>query len=80
MDKEIYASAMRDLHYLLDSCRLDIAFVTSRLASYTTNPTNQHMLLLKYTVLYLKVTPTPVILFATTSDDPLVSYCDADFA
>src|SRR6266850_444911 len=51
-----YARLLGELQYLANATRLDIAFTVNRLASYTANPSLQHMGTLKRLLRYLSGT------------------------
>jgi hypothetical protein len=49
-----YARLLRELQFVANTTRLDIAYAVSRLASYTANPSLQHIGVLKRVLHYLQ--------------------------
>lgn len=79
-EAENYRALIGDLRYLADSTRMDIAFATARLARHTAKPTTAHWKLTNHILRYLKHTRTHGILYTAQTQEPLKTYCDADFA
>jgi len=77
-----YAVLLGELQYLANATRPDIAFAVNRMASYTANPSPQHMGTLKRILRYLAGTRDLGITYSGTShsDDNNLFYGYADAA
>lgn len=74
-----YQSAMGRLIYLATHSRPDIAFGVARLCAFMHNPTEDHVVVLKRIIRYLKETVDYRLIFSR-SEPKTVIYCDADYA
>jgi Reverse transcriptase (RNA-dependent DNA polymerase) len=79
LDKELfpYSALVGALLYLASCTRPDIAFAANSLARYMAAPTEQHWLIAKGVLRYLRGTVKLGITFGPSAD--LQAYCDADF-
>lgn len=77
-----YRELIGSLMYLSVGTRPDIAFAVSKLSKYLANPSNEHWLLAKRILRYLKGTVDFGITFRLPTDgiNQLVAYSDADYA
>jgi hypothetical protein len=79
-----FARLLRELQFLANSMRPNIAFAMNRLASYTANPSLQHVTALKQILQYLAGTKDLGITYskATTNsnDNSFFGFADAAFA
>jgi hypothetical protein len=64
-----FAQLLGELQFLTNATRPDIAFAVNRLASYTANPTIQHVTALKRILRYLKGTKSYGIRYSNSPDD-----------
>jgi len=75
-----YARLLRELQFLANATRPDIAFVVNRLASYTADPSLQHILALKHVLRYLARTKSYGIRYMAEPDKTNLFYGYADAA
>lgn len=81
-----YARVIGELIFLANATRPDIAYVVSRLAVYTANPSLQHTTALKHLLRYLKGTKNYGITYSNESNTPtsnenlFMGYSDAAYA
>jgi hypothetical protein len=77
-----YARLIGKLQFIANATRLDIAYTISRLSSYTTNPTLQHISALKWVLRYLSETRSYGITYNDVLGHPnyFFGYADAAFA
>ena len=79
-----FARLLRELQFLANSTRPDIAFAVNRLAAYTANPSLQHVTALKRILRYLAGTKTLGITYSKTANSPddniFHGFADAAFA
>jgi len=76
-----FASLLRELQYIANATRLDIAYVVNRLTSYTANPSLQHHTALKQILRYLAGTKTHGIIYKSLPHHPdfFSGYADASY-
>lgn len=66
---------------LADSCKPDVAFAASQIATRDNKPMTQHMILMRDLLQYLRGTTYHCITFrASCNDIKIMSFPDADFA
>jgi hypothetical protein len=78
-----YACLLGELQFLANTTHLDISYIVSWLASYTANPSMQHMGVLKRVLHYLKGTKDYAITYqaqATQDDNLFYGFADATYA
>ena len=79
-----FARLLGELQFLANGTRPDIAFAVNRLASYTANPSLQHVTALKRILRYLSGTKDLGITYSKTSTNPqdnsFYGFADAAFA
>ena len=75
-----YQSIIGTLLYLMLCTRPDIAFAVNRLSRYMTNPTEEHLVLAKHILRYLRGTTTLRLRYDGMSQAGLIGYSDADWA
>ena len=77
-----YARLMGKLQFIANAMRPDIAYAVSKLSSYTTNPSMQHVTMLKRVLQYLSGTRSYGITYHDVLDHPnqFFSYANASFA
>ncbi|XP_015168013.1 uncharacterized mitochondrial protein AtMg00810-like [Solanum tuberosum] len=78
-EPEIYQRLVGRLLYLTMT-RPDIAFAVQLLSQFMHNPKTSHMNAALRVVRYVKQSPGLGILMASTADNHLTAYCDADWA
>jgi len=78
----LYTRLMGELQFIANATRLDIAYVVSKLLSYTANPSMQHVTMLKRVLQYLSGTRSYGIMYHDVLDHPnqFFGYADASFA
>jgi hypothetical protein len=78
----LYARLIGELQFIANATRPDIAYAISRLSSYTTNPTLQHVSALKRVLRYLLGTRSYGITYSDVLGHPnyFFGYADAAFA
>src|SRR5216683_356276 len=76
-----YARLIGKLQFLANATRPDIAYMISQLLAYTTNPTMQHVTVLKCVLRYLSGTRSYAITYNNVLDHPnhFFGYADAAF-
>lgn len=79
-DKLLFQSFLGGLYYSAYNFNLYISFSVSRLARDLVPITSQQILRLKYTLRFLRSTPTLVFLFSRIKVSTLTSYSDTDYA
>jgi hypothetical protein len=77
-----YARLIGELQFIANATRADIAYAISRLLSYTTNPTLQHVSALKQVLRYLSGTRSYGITYSNVLGHPnyFFGYADVAFA
>lgn len=79
-----FARLLGELQFLANSTRPDVAFAVNRLASYTANPSLQHVMVLKRILRYLAGTENLGITYSKTStsrnSNSFFGFADAAFA
>jgi hypothetical protein len=77
-----YAGLLGELQFVANARQPDIAYTVSRLASYTANPSMQHVTALKRVLRYLSGTRTYEITYKDAPNQPglFYGYADAAFA
>ena len=81
-----FARLLGELQYLANNTRPDITYAVNRLASYTANPSLQHVMALKRILRYLTGTKNFSITYSKTSTNPhnnsnlIYGFADAAFA
>ena len=77
-----YARLIGELQFIANATRPNIAYMMSRLSSYTINPTLQHMSALKCVLRYLSGTRSYGITYNSVLGHPnyFFGYADAAFA
>ena len=78
----LYARLMGELQFIVNTTRLDIAYVVSKLLSYTANPSIQHVTVLKRVLQYLSGMRSYGIMYHDVLDHPnqFFGYANASFA
>lgn len=79
-DASEYLSLVGRLIYLAVHTRPDISFITSRLCSFMSNPTDYQLTLAKHVLKYLKFTADYSIYYVSNCNTQFKVYADADFA
>jgi len=76
-----YARLMGELQFIANAMRPDIAYVVSKLSSYTANPSMQHVTMLKRVLRYLSGTRLYGITYHNVLDYPnqFFGYADTSF-
>ena len=76
-----FARLLRELQYIANATRPDITYAVNRLASYTANPSMQHMIALKQILCYLSGTRTHSIMYKALpeSKEFFLGYADAAY-
>ena len=69
-----YAKILRELQFLTNATRPDIAYAVNKLAAYTANPSLQHVGALKQLLRYLKGTKNLGIKYSTIPQENLQIY------
>ena len=75
-----YAKAVGELQFLANATRPDIAYAVNRLASFTANPSLQHVTALKRILRYLAGTKMHMITYTNRGQRPTAFYGYADAA
>lgn len=87
-DVKLYQEMIGSLIWLMVSTRPDIAYTVSKLASYSSNPSPEHLTAVKRVFRYLAGSQRLGLTYSATSatsatsedDGKLIGYCDADWA
>jgi len=76
-----FARLLGELQYIANATRPDIAYAVNRLASYTANPSLQHIRVLKCILRYLSSTRTHGIVYRALPQEPsfFFGYTDTSF-
>ena len=77
----LFARLLGELQFIVNATRPDIAYAVNRLASYTTNPSLQHVGVLKCILRYLKGTKDHSIVYKALPQEPnfFYGYTDASY-
>lgn len=80
MSRVPYRELVGSLMYLAQSTRPDIAYATSKLSQYNSNPGKAHWHQAKHVLRYLRKTRNLGIIYTPENKRQIQVYCDADWA
>jgi hypothetical protein len=82
VDQKLYQSMVGSTIYGMLCTRPDIAFAVQQISQFSSNPSTTHLQVAKRILRYLKGTISNGITYrrSSGSQDPIVRYCDSDFA
>ena len=80
VDAVLYQSIVSSLLYIAMATRPDIAYAVATISKFNSKPTQAHLTAAKRILRYLKGTSDIALKYERSETNPLIGYCDADWA